>query len=183
MCWGPEIPERILWPCCDVTSFGLLSAFLAAIPNLSSTRDWFCRRQCFYGQGLEGWFQDGSSTLHSLHISFLLSHQFHFRSSGIRSQKLGTPGFTVVAIKLLCSVCLFSTPCQTPDLSLYPRVCSESRSLSQWCYPIISFSATPFSLYFQTFPALVYSISKWVPSRILPRCTNSQDWVYSLLLE
>ena len=171
-----------------MTSFGLLSACLAAIPNLSGTRDWFCRRRVFYGQGLAGWFQDGSSRLYSLCLSFLLLlHQFHLRSSGIRSQKLGTPGFVVVAIKLLSRVWLSSTPwttaCQTPDLSLSPRVCSESCSLRQWCYLIISSSATNFSLYFQSFPALVYSISKWVPSRILPRCTNSQGRVYSLLLE
>ena len=188
MCWGTEIPKRTLWACFGVTSFGFLSVFLAAIPSLSGTRDWSCRRQVFYGQGRGGWFQDGSSTLHSSCISFLLLlHQFHLRSSGIRSQKLGTPGFVVVAIKLPSCVWLSSTPwttaCQTPGLSLSPRVCSESCSLSQWCCLTISSSATHFSLYFQSFPALAYSISKWVPSRILPRCTTSQGRVYSLLLE
>ena len=39
-----------------------------------------------------GWGQDYSSALHLLCIWFmLLLHQFHFRSSGIRSQSLGTP--------------------------------------------------------------------------------------------
>ena len=56
--------------------------------------------------GLE-WFQDDLSTLHLLCTLFLLIlHQLHLRSSGIRSQRLGTPdsdhaykGF------LLCSKC------------------------------------------------------------------------------
>ena len=40
-------------------------------------------------------------------------------------------------------------PC--PPLS--PRVCSNSCSLSQWCYPTISSSVTPFVLCLQSFPA------------------------------
>ena len=40
-----------------------------------------------------GWFGDDSSTLHLLCTPFLLLlHQPHRRSSGIRSQRLGTPG-------------------------------------------------------------------------------------------
>ena len=39
-----------------------------------------------------GWFGDDSSPLHLLSTLFLLSlHQFHLRSSVIRSQRLGTP--------------------------------------------------------------------------------------------
>ena len=39
-----------------------------------------------------GWFLDDSSTLHLLCTLFLLLlHQLHFRSSGIGSQRLGTP--------------------------------------------------------------------------------------------
>ena len=52
-----------------------------------------------------GWFQDDSSALHLLCtllieiinllliiiINLLLLHQLHLRSSGIRSQRLGTP--------------------------------------------------------------------------------------------
>ena len=37
--------------------------------------------------------------------------------------------------------------------SLSPGVCSNSCSLSQWCYLTISSSATPFSLCLQSFPA------------------------------
>ena len=37
--------------------------------------------------------------------------------------------------------------------SLFPRVCSNSRPLSQWCHPIISSSVVPFSSYPQIFPA------------------------------
>ena len=39
----------------------------------------------------------------------------------------------------------------SPPLS--PRVCSNSCSLSQWCYLTISSSAAPFSFCFQSFPA------------------------------
>ena len=37
--------------------------------------------------------------------------------------------------------------------SLSPRVCSNSCPLSQWCYPTILPSATPFSFCLQSFPA------------------------------
>ena len=51
-----------------------------------------------------------------------------------------------------------SLPCPSP----YPRVCSDScsaqiyvwsDSLSQWCYLTISFTAAPFSFWFQSFEA------------------------------
>ena len=39
-----------------------------------------------------GWFWEDSSTLHLLYTLFLLLlHQLHFQSSGIGSQRLGTP--------------------------------------------------------------------------------------------
>ena len=41
-----------------------------------------------HGLGRGGWFGDDSSTLH---LFLLLLHQLHLRSSGIRSQRLGTP--------------------------------------------------------------------------------------------
>ena len=40
-----------------------------------------------------------------------------------------------------------------PYLSLSPRVCSNSCSLSQWCHLTISSSASPFSSSHQSFPA------------------------------
>ena len=40
-------------------------------------------------------------------------------------------------------------PCPSPT----PRACSDSCPLSQWCHPIISSSAAPFSSHFQSFPA------------------------------
>ena len=40
-----------------------------------------------------------------------------------------------------------------PCLSLSPRVCSNSRPLSQWCYLITSSSASLFSFCLQSFPA------------------------------
>ena len=60
-------------------------------PNFFGTRDWFHRRQFFYGLGVGGEFGDDSCALHLLSTLFLLLlHQLHFRSSGIRSQRLGT---------------------------------------------------------------------------------------------
>ena len=54
-------------------------------------RDQFCGRQFFHRPGGGGWFGDDSNTLYLLYTSFLLLyHQFHLRSSGIRSQRLGT---------------------------------------------------------------------------------------------
>ena len=40
-----------------------------------------------------------------------------------------------------------------PRPSLSPRVCSDSRPLSQWCHPAISSSVAPFSSCPQSFPA------------------------------
>ena len=42
-----------------------------------------------------------------------------------------------------------SLPCPL----LFPRVCSNSSPLSQWCYLTISFSVIPFSSCLQSFPA------------------------------
>ena len=61
-----------------------------------------------------------------------------------------------------CSVAqLFPTLCDLMDYlmdstitSLSLRVCSNSCPLSQWCYPTISSSVTPFSSCHQSFPAL-----------------------------
>ena len=48
-----------------------------------------------------------------------------------------------------------------PCLSLFPRVCSDSGPLSRWCSLTISFSAIPFSLYLQSFPALKSFQMNW----------------------
>ena len=48
-------------------------------------------------------------------------------------------------------------------LSLYPRICSDSRPLSQWCYPTISSSVTLFSSCPQSFPASRF-LFQWVGS-------------------
>ena len=42
-----------------------------------------------------------------------------------------------------------SLPCPSPS----PKVCSDSCSLSQWCYLSISFTAVPFYFCFQSFEA------------------------------
>ena len=69
----------------------------AVFPNLFGTSDQFRGRQFFHGLGVGGWFQDDLSPLHLLCTLFLfLLHQFHLRSSGIRSHRLGTPVFQEV---------------------------------------------------------------------------------------
>ena len=52
---------------------------------------------------------------------------------------------------IICNPMDCSMPLVYPLLS--PRVCSNSCSLSQWCYLTISSSATPFSFCLQSFPA------------------------------
>ena len=76
--------------------------------------------------------------------------------------------------------------CQAVCCSLPAGVCSNSCSLSQWCYLTISFSATPFSLCLESF--LDQGLFQWVSSshqvakvwelqlqhQVLP--TNIQGW-------
>ena len=53
-----------------------------------------------------------------------------------------------------CSVMPNSvTPCQVSRPSPFPRACSNSCPLSQWCHPTISSSIIPFSSCLQSFPA------------------------------
>ena len=69
------------------------------VSNFFGTRDRFCRRQFFHGLEWEGWFQDDSRTLHLLCTLFLLLlHQFHLRSSRIRSYRLGAPAIQYVCL-------------------------------------------------------------------------------------
>ena len=64
----------------------------AVFINLFSTRDQFHRRQFFHGWDGGYNFEMTKTQLHSLCTLFLLFlHQLHLRSSGIRSQRLGTP--------------------------------------------------------------------------------------------
>ena len=49
-------------------------------------------------------------------------------------------------------------PCPSPS----PRVCLNSRPLSQWCHPIISSSFIPFSSCLQSFPASGSFPINWV---------------------
>ena len=46
---------------------------------------------------------------------------------------------------------------QTHEPKNNPRVCSNLCPLSQWCYLIVSSSATPFSFCLQSFPVSVFS--------------------------
>ena len=75
-------------------------------------------------------------------------------ASSYRESKIGVilallnQGLFVV-VQWLSHVQLFATPCP----SLFPTVCTNSCKLSQWCYPTISSSATPFSFCLQSFSA------------------------------
>ena len=62
-----------------------------------------------------------------------------------------------------------------PCLSLSPRVCSDSCSLSQWCHQTISFSVTPFSSRPQSSVAIrVFSKESALPIRW------SKYWSFSI---
>ena len=71
-----------------------------------------------------------------------------------------------------------------PCPSLFPRVCSSSYSLNQWCHPTISFSVVPFSFYLQSFPVSGSFPMSWlfisdghstaVSASVLP--VNIQGW-------
>ena len=66
----------------------MFSRLHSVVSDLSGTRDWFCRDSFSAGAGW--WFRHGSGAFHSLCSLFpLLSHQFHLKSSGIRSQRRG----------------------------------------------------------------------------------------------
>ena len=67
---------------------------VSVVPSLFGIREQFHRRQYFHRQEEAGWFWDDSKALHLLCTLFqLLLHQLHLRSSGSRSQRLGTPAF------------------------------------------------------------------------------------------
>ena len=78
--------------------------------------DRFHGRRFFHGLGWEcgwrEWFQGYSSTLHlSCTLFPLLWHQLHLRSSGIRSQRLGTPSlplFSSISKSIEIPLSLFS---------------------------------------------------------------------------
>ena len=76
------------------------------VPNLFGTRDQLHGRQFFHGSGGRAWFRDDSNTLRLLCTLFLsLLHQLHLRSSGIRSQRLGTPVLSYCLIHI-CPTCV-----------------------------------------------------------------------------
>ena len=69
---------------------------------------------------------------------------------------------------------------------LSPRICSNSHTLSQWCYQTMSSSATPFSFCLQSFPVSGSFLMNWLftsggwsigasaSASVLPM--NIQDW-------
>ena len=140
-CWRGNVGARQIFKAGLVPNPQLghrpsLLGFRPGVPNLFGSWDQFRGRHLFHGlrvgEGVgQGWFGDDSSTLHGLCTLFLLLHQLHLRSSGIRSWSLGTPasgyskqmgqevdtlceeiGWCPVAARLLRSIILF-----------LPRVC------------------------------------------------------------
>ena len=65
--------------------------------------------------------------------------------------------YTYSLVQLLSNVWLFVTPWTEahtlPCPSPFPKVCSNSCPLSQWCHPTISSSVIPISSCLQSFPA------------------------------
>ena len=74
-----------------------VSDFKTAVPKLFGNRDQFCGRQFLHSPGWWwGGVRDGFGMIQVHYIYFVLDfyyllHQFHLRSSGIRSYRLGTP--------------------------------------------------------------------------------------------
>ena len=65
--------------------------------SVSGTWAQFHGRQFFHGPGEEGWFRDDSSASPLLCTLFLsLLQRLNLRSSGTRSQRLGTPAISVL---------------------------------------------------------------------------------------
>ena len=94
-CQTPQFLQLIgTWWVINMIEMGtrVLEALLyTAVPNLFGIRDQFCKRQFSHGQGMEvasGWFKCITFTMH---FFLLLLHQLHFRSPGIRFQRVGTP--------------------------------------------------------------------------------------------
>ena len=65
--------------------------FLWISPNFLAPGTSFMKGDFSHHLEKGGWFQNDSSALHLLCTLFLLLHQLHLRSSGIRSRRLGTP--------------------------------------------------------------------------------------------
>ena len=76
----------------------------------------------------------------------------------------------------LCPTLCYHMNCSTrlPCPLLSPRVCSDSCLLSQWCYLIISSSATPFSICLQSLPALGASLVAQTV-KLLPAMCETRD--------
>ena len=89
-----------------------------------------------------GCFHDDSSTLHLLGTLFpFLLHQLHLRSSGIRSQRLGTPdlNYSEKKVKSLSCIRLFLTAwtvaCQAPpSMGSHSGIKSWIEKLGQFYY-------------------------------------------------
>ena len=81
-----------LLPLCPSSGNGSVVIFSRTVPNLFALRHQFHGWQFFHRPGWGGWFHHDSITLHLLCTLFpLLLYHLHLRSSGIRSQRLGTP--------------------------------------------------------------------------------------------
>jgi len=94
----------VLVYCIGVFLSGFISDFKTAVPKLFGNRDQFCGRQFFHRPGWQwGGVRDGFGMIQVHYIYcvldfYYLLHQFHLRSSGIRSYRLGTPALKYMRI-------------------------------------------------------------------------------------
>ena len=126
----------------------------AVVPSIFGTRDQFCGRQ--FSHGPWGWFGDDSNALHLLCTLFiLLLYQLPLRSSGIRSQRLGTPALEAAPCVNSTRSSWCSEPCSAlatfpfckfyfkpstpptacPDVLQQPLLSDPCLSSSSFCFP------------------------------------------------
>ena len=103
----------------SLAGFGVSSSGSSGVPNLFGTRDWFRGRPFCHGPGGRG---DGFRTIQVYYICCALYFyyiSFHFRSSGIRSRRLGT-GEPNPAAGLWCPSLLILPTLQLSLLKVQP---------------------------------------------------------------
>ena len=136
--------------------------YVAAVPNLFGTSDQFHGRQFFHGPWGGGWFQDDSSALHlSCTLFLLLLHQFHLRSSGIRSWRLGASALSKVCV-------LFSVWSST--IKTLPLLCGNHQYINhKWWHSLDQSTRIEFSYLgsFQLGNSFNFIFSEYWPAPLL----------------
>ena len=121
---------------CVVSSEQNSVSYRAAVPNLFGTRNQFHGRQFFFFPRTAWGRGDDSSPLHLFFTLFLLLlHQLHLRSSGVISQRLGTPDLKnclpdykwviIVKIPIRVALLLFLSYGSVPGASMRNSACGK----------------------------------------------------------